>query len=148
MAQNRSEASRYKSNYGGDYVSPAQFIAEVMCERLAKKEKTSLPMQFWNTPKWKRTFMMQILAANGILKLYSPKAILSALRKAYNVYSLRAGWLQPLIQEEQAKIDNEASKINDEPLTPSPAQINTTEKPRESFTNQKSKLSKLRGLDG
>ena len=76
MAVNESEESRYQSSYGGGWVSAAQRIAEIMCERQAKSKKVDLPPKFWNLPTWKRSFMQQILAANSLLKVYKPKSIL------------------------------------------------------------------------
>lgn len=149
MAQERSDNSRYESRYGGGFVTPAQYIAEIMCERAAKKDKKDLPVKFWNLPTWKRTFMTQVLAANSVLKLYSPKAIIAALRRAPTVYSLRAHWLDPIMQEEQAKVESYESKM--EQAAPvaevTPAMPVKIEKPRESFSTEKSKLKKLRELD-
>ena len=149
MPQNKTDNSRYESKYGGNFVSPAQFISEMMCERLAKKQKSDLPFKFWSTPKWKRAFMTNILAANGLLKIYSARAIITALNKSFNVYSLRAPWLDDVIKQEQEKIDSYVEKIEEAP-TPSPAQpVNTTEKPRDNFIqNKNNTLNKLRALDG
>ena len=61
MARNYSEDSRYESRYGGGWVAPHQILAEVMCERIAAKEKTSLPAKFWDLPRWKKHFLMQKL---------------------------------------------------------------------------------------
>lgn len=148
MAKLRTDDSRYESKYGGGYVSPAQYIAEMVCERIAKKNKKDLPIKFWSTAAWKRSFLTNVLAANSLLKLYQPKAIIAALRKAYNVYSLRAPWLDDLFKEEQEKLDN-LKTVEDTP-SPSPADVvvSTEEKPRESFTTKESPLKKLRGLDG
>lgn len=148
MAKVQSDESRYESRYGGGFITPAQYIAEVMCERVAKKNKKDLPIKFWNLPAHKRNFMVTILAANALLKLYHPKAIIAALRKSPTVYSLRAPWLDAIIQEEQEKLDKFVEEVSTTP-SPSPAKdIDTSEKPRESFVSQQSTLNKLRGLDG
>lgn len=148
MADKESNKSRYESRYGGNWLSPAQYIAELMCERVAKKNKKDLPLKFWNLPAHKRNFMVTILAANALLKLYHPKAVIAAIRKSPTVYSLRAPWLDAIIQEEQEKLDKFVEEIKTAP-SPSPAEdVNTSEKPRESFVSQQSTLNKLRGLDG
>src|SRR5688572_22380094 len=122
MPANKTESSKYQSRYGGGFVGEAQFIAEIMCERLGQKNKQDLPLQFWQQPAWKKTFISQILAANSLLKLYKGRAIISALRKSPKVFSLRAPWLADLIQQEQVHIDRvdkqiaEANKVESAPL--------------------------------
>jgi hypothetical protein len=142
MATNESNESRYQSAYGGNWVTPAQRIAEIMCERLAKQKKIDLPVKFWNLPAWKRTFMQQILAANSLLKVYKPKSILTALKREPKAYSLRAAWLIAVIKEEEDKQER-IEKVEETPSTPV---LSTTEQPRVSFSPTKSKLSKLREL--
>ena len=144
MAKTKSDDSRYESRFGGGYVSPAQYITEIICERFAGKNGKSLPQKFWSTPEHKRSFMMTLLTANALLKMYHPKAIISALRRLPNLYSLKAAWLDDVIKEEQAKIDAFVEQV--EVATPPPAEISVTEKPRESFNNKKSTLDKLRDL--
>lgn len=131
------------SRYGADKnIDAAQYIAEIMCERLARKEKQDLPVKFWNTPKWQRTFKQQVLAARSILKLHDANAVIAALRKTPTVFSLRAEWLQPIIREcaEKLKI-----VVTDKV---SPEAVTVNEQPRQTFVSKKSKLSKLRDLDG
>lgn len=133
----------FVSRYGaGDNITAAQYIAEIMCERLARKDKEDLPVKFWNTPKWQRTFKQQILAAHSILKLHKADAIIAALKKTPTVLSLRAEWLQPIIQECQQKLKIVITTIDKLEVA------STTEKPRETFVTKKSTLSKLRDLDG
>src|SRR5688572_19284903 len=116
MAVNESEESRYQSSYGGGWVSAAQRIAEIMCERQAKSKKVDLPPKFWNLPTWKRSFMQQILAANSLLKVYKPKSILSALKLQPKAFSLRAPWLIAVIKEQEAK-QEKISVIEEAPPT-------------------------------
>jgi hypothetical protein len=107
-------------------------------------------MEFWKLPAWKKTFMQQVLAANSALKLYSAKAILTALRKVTNAYSLRAGWLVDMMAKEQHQYEQAEANLQKmvekefnitpaEPV-PSPAQ---PEKPRPAFVPKKSVLRKL-----
>ena len=48
MAKNRSDSSKYESRQGGGWITSAQFLAEVMCERYAKKNGEELVYKFWN----------------------------------------------------------------------------------------------------
>lgn len=150
MAKQESENSRYESKFGGGFVSPAQFIAEIMCSRMAKKDGYDLPMQFWKLPAWKKNFMSQVLAANATLKLYSVKAILTALRKVPNAYSLRARWLVDVMEKEQIQYETVEAKIEakiKEEVVPAPSPAKPPEAPRPSFTPKKTTLGKLRKLD-
>jgi len=151
MAQEQSEASRYKSKYGEEnsYCTPQNYIAELVCERLAMKEKCVLPVKFWNTDKWKKTYLMQLLTATSLLKMYEPAAIIAALKKNWKCYSLKAKWLDDDFKLEQEKLnklkkrDEGASSANHTPIE----RTTTEEKPREAFVEGKSVKARLRDLD-
>ena len=127
MPKHRTKKSPFESRYGGNWISPAQYITEYICE---KKSSGDLPDKFWQQEKWKSYFRQQVFAANGLLSLYSPKAIIQALRdrRAYRVYSLRAPFLDPIIAEKQRHIDLQDKKevvipdtnvdINEQPRKP------------------------------
>jgi sulfur relay (sulfurtransferase) DsrC/TusE family protein len=136
---------KFKSRYTttDKDITPAQFLAEKICERIARKNKTVLTDQFWNQTKWKRTFLYQVQIANSLLKIYSWQAILSALKKNPGVYSLNAKFLDPHIKCEQEILDREVIK----PKEVQPLELaDPTAKPRPSFTEQKSTRAKLREL--
>lgn len=146
MPENQSDKSRYSSRYGGGFISPAQYIAELMCERIASSKGKNLIVKFWNSPEWKKPFMVQLLAANSLLKLYKPQAIISGLRRSPKTYTLHAKWLDELFQEEEAKLIDFTSQ---ESAVVEEVKDNiVVEKPRETFNQEKSKLAKLRELDG
>ena len=146
MAEELSEASRYQSNYGGNYTTAGNYIAELVCERLAAKDKVTLPVKFWNTDKWKKIYLMQLLAATSLLKMYEPVAILNALKKNWKCYSLKAKWLDDDFKLEQSKLD--VMKKRDEGCFSAELErVDTQERPREAFINQTSVKSKLRDLD-
>lgn len=150
MAANQSEASPYKSFFGGGFVSSGQYLAEVMCARMAKKQGKELPQHFWNLDAWKRTFLYQLRLANGLLKLYEPLALIAGLKRAKFVFSLNAKMvLDPLFKEEQEKL-NRQREIRErnlqQPMLPAPTLSEPT-KPREVYNHEKTLLSKLRNLD-
>jgi hypothetical protein len=132
--------SRYSS---GSFITAAQYIAELMCEKQAQKKKIELPQRFWNLAHWKKPYKIQILAAQGLLKIYDVKAILSALKSkdAYSIYSLHAPYLDDIIKREQRSLQ---ARLPSEDVNVE--RKSTTEKPREHRV-KKTELGKLRGLD-
>jgi hypothetical protein len=141
----------YQSKYGTVELTPAKYITELMCERKAYKEKKTLTQKFWRNDYWKPFYAQQILAANSLLKIYSEQAILAALKNKQVswVYSLRAPQLQPIIADEQNKI-NRAKKLAEEQkvldaVKVEELNIEKVDKVRES-TNTNSTFKKLRDL--
>jgi len=71
MSKERTELSKYRSPSTGDYCTSAQYIAEIICQRIADKEKVgTLAYKFWNNPKWKKTYIRQVSLANKLIKEY------------------------------------------------------------------------------
>ena len=138
---NKKYPSRYSS---GKQVGAAQYIAELACEKMAKRNKKELPQKFWNIPEWKKSYKSQLLAARGLLKIYSEVAIIRALNssRAFGIYSLRAPQLDDIIKEQQRLLDIEKEK----PKTTEVKRADTTSKPRDSIV-KKTNLGKLRELD-
>lgn len=99
----------YSSNYTPNQVTAAQYLAEIACERQAKYNKDELCHKFWNTEKWKRTFLMQVRFAHNLFKVYGEKVVIRAYtcKEAQNVYSLGAKWFVPIIKQIALKIEQE-----------------------------------------
>jgi hypothetical protein len=132
---------KYKSRYTEKEITVAQHLAEIICERLAQKDKADLPRKFWELTKWKRTFLYQVQLANGLLKLYSEDAILAAVSKTSKIFSLNAPFLDPIIKAEQERLTRMPKpKAAEIPV------VDTTQKPRPVFTEKKPTISKLREL--
>lgn len=119
----------FKSKYSPDKkITPAQYLAEIACERRASYLKTNLPIYFWKLDNWKQYYIYQIRIANELLKIYDINAILYALNldKCKTVFSLKSIILIDYIKkykipkiEEQQDIDividstgNKNRKIN------------------------------------
>jgi hypothetical protein len=136
----------FKSRYTDKPITVAQHLAELMCERMAQKDKSELPYRFWNTTKWKKPFLHQLQIANSLLKLYKAEAILLVLRKNKNVYSLNAQFLDNQYRAEDERLEHQAERTTEEVTLPT--NVSTTSKPREEFVEKESVLSKLRKLDG
>jgi hypothetical protein len=150
VAKKRTDKSRYPSKYAPKgWVTPAQYIIEMICEKKALSEGRALSLQFWNNEEWAKFFKEQTRQANGLLKHYSDKAIIRALqdRRTKTTYSLRAPWLLPIIQEYQKVVEAEDKRIAEakptEVMSPSTNNTNIRVAPV-----KKTALSKLRDLDG
>lgn len=69
MSKKRTENSKYRSPSTGDYCTGAQYLAEIICQRRADKEKVgTLPYKFWNLPKWNKLYVRQVGLANKLVK--------------------------------------------------------------------------------
>ena len=144
MAHERTPLSRYKSPSTGEYCTGAQYISEMMCQRMAENNNEgSLAYKFWNTKKWQKTYQLQIIVANRLTDKYDERAIIAALKskEGKKIYSLRFPNIEELIEGHESLIDKgEGKTISTEP--------NSSEaKPRKPF-GEKSKIQKLRDLDG
>lgn len=92
----------YPSKYSnGKMVSEAQYIAEFICERKAKKLKVDLHYRFWLSKEWEKEYKGQIAAAHKLLKKYDCKSIIKALNstQGIKIYSLRAPHLGDIIDK-------------------------------------------------
>jgi hypothetical protein len=106
---------KYLSKYSnGKSVSPAQYITELICEKMAKKENKDLHYKFWSSPQWQKYYRNQIGSANKLLKKYGDQAIVRALSnpKSAKIYSLRAPHLISIIEEEQNRLASENTTLS------------------------------------
>lgn len=163
MAENRTKSSTYPSKFGvGRFVTAAQWLAELMCERRARQEGTGLPLQFWKTKPWDAVFRQQVAAAHRLLAQLDPgktglgaKALSIFLRSeaGKDVYSLSAAWILPHLKKAHVQALREgmaavSAKANEAP----PAGGGDTSPPlppgpQEPCVLKKNLLSRLRELD-
>ena len=97
------------SKYTDRLITEAQYLAERMCERVAKRDKRSLPYKFWDNEDWSKIFIFQVVKANQLLKKYSLEIILRALAKprAFSIYSLgNLSLLKPFLNQAEKEIQN------------------------------------------
>ena len=133
----------YKHVTTGQPCNAAQYIAEMVCLREAEKYNEGRPgYKLWNTKKWQTKFKSQVTKAYQLLKKYTDKAIIGALKsnKGKSIYSLRVKTLEGLIAQEQKSLD---SKVKKETLY----EDNTTKRPMKPYGRQ-GLTQKMRGLDG
>lgn len=124
MASKPSAKSCYQSHFGGGYVTVAQFLAEGMCARMARKQGKDLPDRFWNLPAWKRIWLNQQRLADALLKLYDARAIIAALKRVKWVCSLgNTMTLDPLLREEQDRLDRQKQAVAGQPTSQPTPQI-------------------------
>ncbi len=148
MAKQQTDKSRYPSRYSpGSYVTAAQYIIELVCERKAAFDNTSLSIRFWNLPEWKVFFSKNLRQVHKLLRSYNEKAIIRALNdfgfsKCYSVFTER---FSNLIQKHQIKLDkiNSQKNIQQTPVVP-----NIIDNKVRPHRNEDNVLSKLKELDG
>lgn len=80
MGKNYTEKSGFPSQYGGGYISPAQYLTEKLCVKIARLQKKDLPDHFWELPEWNKLFRRHVGEANKLLKQYNMNVILAALK--------------------------------------------------------------------
>jgi hypothetical protein len=145
MPKEQTEKSRYKSPSTGEYCTCAQYLAELMCQRMCEKDnRGSLPYKFWNTKKWKGIYMAQLLKANELLREHNNEAVVKTLTSGFGlkVYSLRFPSLKNLIEKEEEKIKSQKIEAPKEDYN-----VNINSESMKPF-GKKSKFQKLRELDG
>jgi hypothetical protein len=90
---------KYESKYGAEgLITAAQFLAEEICQRIAKKENKVLGYRFWQKPEWKKIFQRQIVAANALLKEKDCLQIMSFLRSSKGKWILSLGLKKPILE--------------------------------------------------
>lgn len=105
MPSERTEKSLFKSESNGNFITGAQYIAEIMVMREAEKEQVKLSQHFWSSNPWKQKLQSQVTKCYQLLKTFSEKAIINAIQKNKWLYSLRSNKAKELIQIEQTKLD-------------------------------------------
>ena len=108
MTKERNEKSKYKSPSTGEYCTCAQYLAEIMCTRMAqKKNEGTQAYKFWNTDKWKKTYQQQVILANRFAKKYDPRAMVKAINspELKRVYSLRYPKIEQVFAKYQRIIE-------------------------------------------
>jgi hypothetical protein len=153
VAKERSEASPYPSKYApGAWVSAAQRLAELMCERQALSKKQALPLRFWQLPHWEAEYRKQLRFANALFKLFRPAAVGVALRtpRGRKVYSLGATWFDDAVRAADERLAREEAALREiqeaARANPPPPAAGPAPQTRPAFTGGKSTANKLKGL--
>jgi hypothetical protein len=136
-------ANNYPSKYSnGKTVSCAQYITELICENKAKKDGEDLHYRFWLSEKWEKFFKSQIASSHKLLKTYSDRAIIAAIKdiRSKSTYSLRSPFLLNIIKEHDKLIKAQNTDLKKE--------FDRAESPKFVSNNKKGLLSKLEEIDG
>lgn len=106
----QSDLRPIKSLYKDGFVTVDNYIAELIFQRRAVYNKTTLPHQFWNSPKYKQQYVIQIIHINKLLERISSSAIIRAFKdsKAISVLNKK---LVELAEQYQAELDNQVKIV-------------------------------------
>jgi hypothetical protein len=145
MVKERSDRSKYTSPSTGEFCTCAQYVAELMCTRMAqRKNQGTQAYKFWNTDKWKKIYQFQVILANRLISKYSELALVKAVqsRELSRAYSLRHPKVNELVRRHDIQVKLDDSKIKKD------LDVNESAETRKKSYGKRSKLNKLRDLDG
>lgn len=112
MSKQKTDVSKYKSPSTGEYCTEPQYIAEVLCQRQATKEKAgTLAYKFWNKGKWKNIYVRQISSANKLIKEFGEGVLIRFLnsREGRDIFSLGIRTIRQKLEAFKAKMADEPS---------------------------------------
>lgn len=115
-----------ESKYGGGLITNAQYLAEIVTARYVYKHLNCVPDKFWQETEWKKHYKTQIIAANGLLKIYSIESILDVINS--NKYSWSYSLNIKSIKDELAirhEVHQKTSKV--QTITETPKTIHTAD---------------------
>lgn len=145
MSRKRTEISKYKSPSTGDFCTPAQYIAEIICQKQATHEKVgTLPYKFWNLPKWKKIYIRQVSLANKLIKEYGEEPVIKFVKSKSGSKTISLGARN--VKSEIEKIKNALDKAP-KPDTIEVMQVESLQfKSRPSF-GTKTLISRLKEIE-
>lgn len=86
MSKNKTDKSKYKSKYSGEYCTVRQYICDLLMER--KYKNTKLPFKYWSETKYKKEYIKNLQGINKICKLYDDELILETILQNSWLYSV------------------------------------------------------------
>lgn len=116
MSKIQTDKSRYPSLYSpSQYITAAQYILELLCEKKAEFEGTRLPIKFWQFPKWSKFFRRNLRQTHKLLKQYDESAIINAVKspKFKNRYSIFTPYFLSLVEKEQVTLNKQTVELSD-----------------------------------
>lgn len=106
----QSDLRPFKSAYKVGYVTVDNFIAELFFKRRAEFSKTALPQSFWNLPKYRHLYVIQLVSINRLLERVSSAAIIKAFKQT-NACSALNKELIALAESIQAEFDSKQKVV-------------------------------------
>lgn len=114
MPKKQTEKSRYPSKYSPQkYVTAAQYICELICEKKAASEGKTLPTFFWRLKEWKSFFSSNLRITHATLKKYDERAIIKTLRNSGKWWSLRSPIMQEKICAAHKELQRKAEDVTE-----------------------------------
>ena len=97
---------KIQSKYTDKKISPAQYLAEIMCERRAQQLEVDLVDNFWQSENWKKYFQYQVISANKLLKKFPIEIILKALndKSCKKVSSINSPYLETVCKKTRIEV--------------------------------------------
>lgn len=137
--------SKVTSKISGREITQAQYITELVCSRLYKKEEgVEAPVAFWRkSGEWTNKYKTQIVRANALLRMYDFDVIIKILNQETWMWSLFNGKLEKLLVREQKIYDKTTKKLKEKEIV-----IEKQETFRKKqFGKKKTNLNKLRDME-
>lgn len=77
----QSETRPFKSIYKEGYITPADYIVELIFQRRSEFNHEALPQSFWNSSKFKHLYVMQIIHTKKLLTRVDASCVLKAFKQ-------------------------------------------------------------------
>lgn len=138
MSKNKTDKSKYKSKYSGEYCTARQYICDLLMER--KYKNTKLPFKYWSEPKYKKEYIKNLQSVNKICKLYDDELVLETIIENSWLYSVFYPKFTELLEKQEKKREK-LEKSSEDYTAPSESSIYDG-------TNKKTRvISKFKSLD-
>lgn len=123
-----------------------------MCVRQAKLKNEPIKIAFWNSDRRRKTYKLQIIKANALLRTFPEQAIIAALntKQGEKIWSLYWKNIVELIIIEDERLRREAERLNrasKNEITEESVEFHSRTDKTKQFS-KKSNLDKLKELDG
>lgn len=100
--------NKWKSKYSPNkLISTHQYILEIVCENLARKDSKELPLKFWELKDWKWKYIKQSNRCKTLREKHGEDKLLDFVLKN-NIWSLAANWIDEALTTWQV---TEAPKV-------------------------------------
>ena len=113
MSKQRTNVSKFRSPSTGDFCTEAQYVAEILCQRQAKKEKVgNLAYKFWNQGKWKKIYIRQISLSTKLIKEFGEGVLIRFInsREGSDIFSLGMKNIKNKIENFKKSLDKQSSQ--------------------------------------
>lgn len=78
----QSEARPFKSLYKEGYITPPNYLCELIFQRRGEYDKNAVPQELWLNKKFKSQYVGQLIHINKLLNQYSISTLISAFKES------------------------------------------------------------------